>query len=52
MQAKLAENETARIAALRKYAILDSPNEPAFDRITRLAARLLGTPLNIPQVSD
>jgi PAS domain S-box-containing protein len=45
MEALLTENETERIKALRKYAILDTPEEPAFDRITRLAARLLGTPI-------
>lgn len=45
MQAPLAENEAERIKALRKYAVLDTPDEPAFDRITRLAARLLGTPI-------
>jgi PAS domain S-box-containing protein len=45
MQAPLAKNEAARINALRKYAILDSPEEPAFERITRLAARLLSTPM-------
>jgi len=38
--------------ALRKYAILDSPDEPAFDRITRLAARLLGTPITLLTLVD
>jgi len=52
MQAPLAENEAARITALRKYAILDSPDEPAFDRITRLTARLLGTPMTTLTLVD
>jgi PAS domain S-box-containing protein len=45
MQAAMPPNEAARIRALRKYAILDTPEEPSFDRITRLAARVLGTPI-------
>jgi PAS domain S-box-containing protein len=52
MQAPLPENEVARIRALRKYAILDTPDEPAFDRITRLAARLLGTPITTLTLVD
>ena len=52
MQAPLTKNEAARIAALRKYAILDTPDEPAFDRITRLAARLLGTPITTLTLVD
>jgi len=47
MQAPLAKNEAARINALREYAILDSPDEPAFERITRLTARLLGMPITL-----
>jgi len=52
MQAPLAENEAARITALRKYAILDTSDEPAFDRITRLAARFLGTPITLLTLVD
>jgi len=32
--------EAERLAALRRYEILDTPPEPAFDAITRLAAKL------------
>jgi PAS domain S-box-containing protein len=39
------EEEEARLHALDSYAILDTPPEEGFDRIARLAARLLGTPL-------
>ncbi|MGE5202683.1 MAG: PAS domain S-box protein, partial [Acidobacteriota bacterium] len=33
-------DEEARLAALRRYAILDTPPEEAFDRVARLAASL------------
>lgn len=52
MQAPLAANEAERIKALRKYAILDSPDEPAFQRITRLAARLLEVPITLVTLVD
>jgi two-component system, cell cycle sensor histidine kinase and response regulator CckA len=42
-----------RLAALRRTALLDTPPEGAFDRLTRMAARLLGTPVSlISLVSD
>jgi PAS domain S-box-containing protein len=34
-----------RLAALRHTALLDTPPEEGFDRLTRMAARLLGTPV-------
>ena len=34
-----------RLAALRHTALLDTPPEEGFDRLTRLASRLLGTPV-------
>ncbi len=40
---KLTENQ--RLEVLRRYAILDTPPEEVFDRITRLAARHFGTPI-------
>lgn len=36
--------EAARLESLRRYDILDTPPEVAFDRITSLAARLLNAP--------
>jgi two-component system, cell cycle sensor histidine kinase and response regulator CckA len=36
-----------RLAALRRTALLDSPPEEGFDRLTRMAARLLGTPVSL-----
>src|SRR6185312_9431891 len=34
-----------RLAAVRRTALLDTPPEESFDRITRMAARLLGAPI-------
>jgi PAS domain S-box-containing protein len=42
--APLPPNEAERLRALREYAILDTPPEPAFDDLARLAAQLCGTP--------
>jgi diguanylate cyclase (GGDEF)-like protein/PAS domain S-box-containing protein len=36
-----------RLAALERSGLLDSPEEAAFDRLTRLASRLLGTPVSL-----
>jgi PAS domain S-box-containing protein len=37
--------EASRLAALRRYAILDSPPDEAFDRVARLAASLFRAPI-------
>jgi len=44
--------DPARLAALRDLDLLDSPDEPALDRLTRLAARLLGTPVALITLVD
>lgn len=36
-----------RLAALRQTALLDTPPEEGFDRLTRMAARLLGAPVSL-----
>ena len=36
-----------RLAAVTKTALLDTPPEEAFDRLTRMAARLLGAPVSL-----
>ena len=36
-----------RLTALRRTALLDTPAEESFDRLTRMAARLLGTPVSL-----
>jgi signal transduction histidine kinase/DNA-binding response OmpR family regulator len=41
--AEVPVDEAARLAALHRHAILDTPPEERFDRLTRLAAALLGT---------
>jgi len=38
-------NESERLSILRRFEILDTPPEPTFDRITRLAAKLLRAPM-------
>ena len=44
--------ETERLAALRRYQILDTTQEPAFDRIVRLAALLLDVPIALISLVD
>lgn len=38
-------NETQRLAALHQIKLLDTPDDPVFDRVTRLATRLLNVPI-------
>ena len=45
-------DEAARLAAVRRYDILDTPPDGAFERITRLAAHLLATPIAIVSIVD
>jgi GAF domain-containing protein len=45
------ENE-ARLEALRRTSLLDSPPEEAFDRLTRLATTLLRVPVSIVSLVD
>lgn len=37
---------------VRKYTILDTPPDGAFDRVTAIAARMLGTPMAIVSIVD
>ncbi|GGY15515.1 diguanylate cyclase [Massilia dura] len=48
----LPANEVGRIAALHSLRLLDSAPEPEFDRITRLASRLLGVPVTLFSLVD
>lgn len=48
----LPENEAGRLEALRRYDILDTPPEAAFDRITALAARLFAVPVAVISLVD
>ena len=45
-------NEELRLAAVRRYDILDTPPDGAFDRITTLAARLFDVPISIVSIVD
>ena len=45
-------NEADRLAAVRRYDVLDTPPDEAFDRITALAARLLKVPIAIVSIVD
>ena len=45
-------NEAARLEAVRRYDILDTPPDGAFDRITALAARLFDVPIAIVSIVD
>ena len=45
-------NEPQRLAAVRRYDILDTPPDGTFDRIAALAARLFDVPIAIVSVVD
>ncbi|HEV7291328.1 MAG TPA: histidine kinase dimerization/phosphoacceptor domain -containing protein [Devosia sp.] len=44
--------EAARLAAVRRYDILDTPPDGSFDRITALAASLFSVPISIISLVD
>lgn len=44
--------EERRMEAVRRFDILDTPPDGAFERVTRLAARLLGMPIAIVSIVD
>ncbi|HSU69592.1 MAG TPA: GAF domain-containing protein, partial [Tepidisphaeraceae bacterium] len=44
--------DAARLKALEQAALLDTPPEEAFDRLTRLAARILGVPISLVSLVD
>lgn len=45
-------NEYDRVAALKSYGIMDSPNEPEFDVIVTAAKRALRTPIVLISLLD
>lgn len=47
-----AADEELRLSALKRYEILDTPPEAAFDRLARLASLALGTPIALVSLID
>ncbi len=45
MSSSFPDDEAARVAALHRYDILDTPTEQSFDDLTRLAALVCGAPV-------
>jgi PAS domain S-box-containing protein len=48
----IPENEVERLQALRASALLDTPPEERFDRLTRLAKRIFGTRIALVSLVD
>jgi len=48
----IPENESQRMAVVKRYDILDTPPDGAFDRITALAARRFNVPISIISIVD
>lgn len=48
----IPENELQRMAAVKRYDILDTPPDGAFDRLTAIAARLFNAPISIISIVD
>lgn len=45
-------NDVARVAALRSLGVLDTPPEPNYDDLTRLAAQICGVPIALISLVD
>jgi sigma-B regulation protein RsbU (phosphoserine phosphatase) len=52
MDALIPDDEADRLAAVRRYDVLDTPPDGAFERITALAARHFGVPISIVSIVD
>lgn len=46
------QNEEERMNAVRRYAILDTPPDGSFDRVTALAAELFDVPIALVTIVD
>ena len=52
MDTLVAAGEAARLDSLARYNVLDTPDEASFDRITRIAAQIAGTPIALISLID
>lgn len=52
MSYPVPDNEAERLKSLRNLGILDTPAEERFDRITRFANLILGTPISLISLVD
>ena len=52
MKAPLPQDEAGRRAALKRYRVLDTPPEAAFDDLTSLASQLCSTPIALISLVD
>ena len=48
----ISSDEKERLAAVRRYEVLDTPRDGAFDRITRIASLVLEMPISIVSIVD
>jgi len=48
----IPDNDEQRIAALRRYQILDTPPEGAFDNVARLATQIFKVPISLVSLVD
>ncbi len=52
IEPELPSNESARLEALDRYDVLDTPPEGPFDEMTWLAAQMLGVPIALVSLVD
>jgi diguanylate cyclase (GGDEF)-like protein len=52
MQAPTPQEEAARLAALQRYDILDTPAEDAYDDLVAIASGICGTPMALVSLVD
>jgi class 3 adenylate cyclase len=52
LKAPIPTNESDRLAALRRYEILDTDAEEVFDELTRLASAILQMPMSLISIVD
>jgi sigma-B regulation protein RsbU (phosphoserine phosphatase) len=48
----IPDNEPQRLDAVRRYDVLDTPPDGAFERVTAMAARLFDVPISIVSIVD